>query len=206
MSRRPSYAPQRILAAATDLFAAQGYEATTMQQIASKAKVSKGLAHHHFQNKQNLLLTIMLAFYKEQYEALREARDRSDDPRQQLHDILEAFVRHINANPQAPRITQRLSPYDPDVVEAMQSAQRPLHRLVLDKVSELVPEQGAHSARQLMMSFIGIAQYHITHGQLLAPLFEGDAYTPDIIDERLQHLHWMVDAVLDRVEAGREGS
>ena len=45
----------RILSAALDLFSAQGFHGTSMQQIATAAGVSKGLLFHHFADKARLL-------------------------------------------------------------------------------------------------------------------------------------------------------
>lgn len=44
-----------ILASAGALFAQNGYEATTMQDITQNAQLSKGAAYHHFKSKQEIL-------------------------------------------------------------------------------------------------------------------------------------------------------
>jgi AcrR family transcriptional regulator len=49
----------RILAAASDLFAAQGYEATTMQQIVKAAGTSIGNVYFYFPDKAALMLALI---------------------------------------------------------------------------------------------------------------------------------------------------
>jgi AcrR family transcriptional regulator len=49
----------RLLAAARKLFARQGYESTTMQQIVREADTSIGNAYFYFKNKEELLKTLL---------------------------------------------------------------------------------------------------------------------------------------------------
>ena len=46
---------QRILDAAGQGFAANGYAKTTVEDVASRAGVSKALVHHHFGTKERIL-------------------------------------------------------------------------------------------------------------------------------------------------------
>ena len=72
----------QILAAARDLFARQGYELTSIDQIAAAAKVAKSSVFAHFGDKANLLAALGLS----QIEALAEAGRQGDasDPAQSL--------------------------------------------------------------------------------------------------------------------------
>lgn len=49
----------RILAAARKLFAQQGYEATTMQQVVREARTSIGNAYFYFENKEELVKALV---------------------------------------------------------------------------------------------------------------------------------------------------
>ncbi|WP_125767790.1 TetR/AcrR family transcriptional regulator [Lapidilactobacillus wuchangensis] len=64
MTKRLPEDPQkkaRMLAAAIQLFAAQGYEVTHVDQIAQQAAVSKGLVFKYFVNKEQLYLAALTA-------------------------------------------------------------------------------------------------------------------------------------------------
>jgi len=54
--RRPDKRPVEISEAALEIFATQGYEATTMDEIASKSGVSKGTIYLYFPSKEDLLV------------------------------------------------------------------------------------------------------------------------------------------------------
>lgn len=51
-------ARQSIVAAATELFARRGYEATSVQEIVAAAEVTKGALYHWFGSKSELLTSI----------------------------------------------------------------------------------------------------------------------------------------------------
>jgi AcrR family transcriptional regulator len=53
----PADARNAIMEAAVVLFAERGFHGTTMRDIAERARVSQGLLHHHFGNKEGLWRT-----------------------------------------------------------------------------------------------------------------------------------------------------
>jgi len=60
MHREASIEPrQEILRAAARLFQQQGYDATSMNDVAALLKLSKGGLYHHFQSKDEILFHIM---------------------------------------------------------------------------------------------------------------------------------------------------
>ncbi|MCS7178730.1 MAG: TetR/AcrR family transcriptional regulator [Anaerolineae bacterium] len=67
---------ERILAAAEECFARQGYEATGVAAICQRAGVSKGAFFHHFPTKQAVFLALLerwLTGLEQQLEELRHA-------------------------------------------------------------------------------------------------------------------------------------
>jgi len=55
VSRWQPHASQRVVVAALDLFAAQGYENTTVIEIAKRAGVTKSTFFRHFSDKRQVL-------------------------------------------------------------------------------------------------------------------------------------------------------
>lgn len=71
--RDPKATRKAILQAAEELFVDRGFAATSMNDIASSAGVTKSLIHHHFGNKQDLWAELkrhLLAHYAEVQMAL----------------------------------------------------------------------------------------------------------------------------------------
>src|ERR1700739_4507230 len=57
--RRKDARPQELLAAALDLFVERGYAATRLDDIATRAGVSKGTLYLYFTNKEDLFKAVV---------------------------------------------------------------------------------------------------------------------------------------------------
>ncbi len=92
--RAASYDDQRelILARAAELFARQGYTATTMNQVAAACGVTKPTLYHYVADKQSLLLHIA-AGHVQRLEALsREVQALQLEPQARLRALIERFM------------------------------------------------------------------------------------------------------------------
>ena len=66
---------EMILAAATKLFAHQGFNQTATSEIARKAGVAQGTVFHHFKSKENLLIAICDELIGEYITGMKKAAD-----------------------------------------------------------------------------------------------------------------------------------
>jgi AcrR family transcriptional regulator len=64
--------PQEIVAAAFEEFAANGYAATRLEDVAARAKVSKGLPYVYFKTKEELFKAVILSVITPHFDAIRE--------------------------------------------------------------------------------------------------------------------------------------
>lgn len=90
--------PERILAAAAELFAAAGFHATSVRDIASRAQANVAASHYHFGSKEDLYLRV----FRDQFAdaSARLAKDAPIPPparlkrlsRNELADILRARI------------------------------------------------------------------------------------------------------------------
>jgi AcrR family transcriptional regulator len=118
---------ERILAAAVDLFAEHGFEATSLQQIADVLPVTKAALYYHFRSKDDLLAALVEPIFADLETRLRAARIGRPSPaarRAALTDFLDGLIAHrqmigfvtrdpaIRANPvvlaRADRIHERI--------------------------------------------------------------------------------------------------
>jgi AcrR family transcriptional regulator len=81
-----------VLAAALDLFASNGYDATSVQQIVERAGVTKGALYHYFAAKEDILVEIYSTVFVERLAALEAIVERDDDPLVTLRAIIEDVV------------------------------------------------------------------------------------------------------------------
>lgn len=99
-------ARQRLLDAAIEAFAQNGYHATTTRDIASRAGMSPAAVYVHHASKESLLYAVSLAGHLETLALVEQAAARSDNPVQRLRDLVYDFtVWHAKSSPRA-RIVQ----------------------------------------------------------------------------------------------------
>jgi TetR/AcrR family transcriptional repressor of bet genes len=92
---RPSNTEQRraqIVSGLRSVMAEHGYDGASVPAIAEAAGLSPGLVHYHFQNKQEILLSLideLGALVRARYERRAQA---ASSPRARLHAFLDAHV------------------------------------------------------------------------------------------------------------------
>ena len=64
--------PQEIVAAAFEEFAAKGYAAARLEDVATRAKVSKGLPYLYFKTKEELFKAVIRSVITPLFDAMRE--------------------------------------------------------------------------------------------------------------------------------------
>ncbi|EST39766.1 TetR family transcriptional regulator [Streptomycetaceae bacterium MP113-05] len=84
--------PQRLLAAATRLFADQGYDRTSVQEIVEAAGVTKGALYHYFGSKDDLLHEIYGRLLRLQQERLDAVAHRDAPVEERLRDAAADVV------------------------------------------------------------------------------------------------------------------
>ncbi|MCP2169442.1 transcriptional regulator, TetR family [Goodfellowiella coeruleoviolacea] len=91
--RTPSATQERILAAAVKLFAAKGFDATSVAEVVAEAGVTKGALYHYFTAKEELLYQIYRSLLAEQTAQLARILDAGGDPADMLRAVLVGLVR-----------------------------------------------------------------------------------------------------------------
>jgi AcrR family transcriptional regulator len=86
---------QQLFAVALELFAERGYRATTMDDVAEAAGVTKPLVYQHFSSKRALYLELVDSVSAELLAAIAEAAARADGPRQQVELGFAAYFRMV---------------------------------------------------------------------------------------------------------------
>src|SRR5690554_6481387 len=83
---------RRILAAALDLFAEQGYDATSVSEVVIRAGVTKGALYHYFGAKEDLLYEIYRGLLDQQLADLDHILRTTLDPAAALRAVVENLV------------------------------------------------------------------------------------------------------------------
>ncbi|QEC46195.1 TetR/AcrR family transcriptional regulator [Baekduia soli] len=115
---------ERIEQAAVQLFARNGYTATTVEDIARAAGVTKPMLYRHFESKQELCVALL----ERSRDALIAAAlgrftPGMADPAPQVPAMLEAWLGHVEQHPDEARLLLAPIGGDPEVARV----QRDLH-------------------------------------------------------------------------------
>ena len=93
MHREATVEPrQEILRAAARLFQQQGYDATSMNDVAAALKLSKGGLYHHFQSKDEILFHIMSHAMDITEERVINTARRVEGPEERLRTLIRLHI------------------------------------------------------------------------------------------------------------------
>ncbi|HJV28666.1 MAG TPA: TetR/AcrR family transcriptional regulator [Aromatoleum sp.] len=96
---------QIILNAAAELFSAQGYDRTSIRDIARRVGLLPGSVYHHFASKDELYLAVHREGFHRVMSAVTSAISESDDPWERLRCACEVHVQLIVEGPPVERVT-----------------------------------------------------------------------------------------------------
>ena len=147
-----------IIVTSLELFAKRGYSGTTTEQIAAKARISKGLIFAHFATKEEILFAIldeqmqrvMPLFFSEKDE--RPAKER-------FASLIESWLNMIKEEPLLLRLSLQLS-LDDEYRKLMKEKGKKYFEAFVDRLVRLIREMGSDKPRLdcflLMFVFDGI--------------------------------------------------
>ena len=84
---------QEIISAAESVFFSQGYENSTMDDVAKKVELSKGTLYLYFNSKEELLLIIVKKAFVKLHELFVEHTEKENDGLCKIRATGEAFIR-----------------------------------------------------------------------------------------------------------------
>ncbi len=90
-----------ILAAATTVFAREGYRSADVQRVADLAGVGKGTVYRYFPTKEALFRAALKRCLDRLRACSEAARAGADDPLAQLRAVLRAYFGFFDDNPEA---------------------------------------------------------------------------------------------------------
>ncbi|MEU1347071.1 TetR/AcrR family transcriptional regulator [Streptomyces sp. NPDC005775] len=96
-----------LLATAAEVFAAQGYNATTVRRIADAAGMLAGSLYYHFDSKESMLDEILSTFLNELWEGYDAVLDAGLGPRETIEALVTESFREIDRHRAAVAIYQK---------------------------------------------------------------------------------------------------
>ncbi len=184
---RKSERRRQLLETAQQLFAAQGYQATTTEQVAAAAGVSETVLHRHFESKKDLLLAVLRGLREAILDRWRSAAAGHEEPLAKLHAIAELCLDRGDEHALGLRLAHRavFEIVDPDVVTELRGFYLDCESLLAQIIAE---GQQAGVFRRTVEPRVGAwevlrsaAGYTLTL-PLDIPLYEEPDYLPRAIE------------------------
>ena len=85
---------KKILDIAGKLFAEQGFEKTTIRDIAKAAKVNTAMLYYYFEDKEDLVFQTLYETLSEGLEHVKKIAQNNKNGREKLLDITEAYAQY----------------------------------------------------------------------------------------------------------------
>jgi TetR/AcrR family transcriptional regulator len=200
--RDPARTRGKILAFATEEFAARGFDGARVDAIVARCGISKNLLYHYFESKEALFISVM----ERAYAAMRERQNAvllgGDDPVADMRTLVVAMVRHFAASPDfiallaTENIHRAQHIAKSHAIQAMYNPLRAtLRRLVRDGQARGLFRSDVDWV-DLYISISAMASYFVSNRYTLATVLRTDLSTPARLRRRMRHVPDMVIAYL----------
>jgi len=148
----------QLLAAAQDVFVANGYHAAAMDEIAERAGVSKPVLYQHFPGKLELYLALLESHVDALVTSVRQAMESTTDNKQRVVAAVSAFYDFVDNEGQAYRMV-----FESDLrgEPAVQQAIERATSASVDAITETIMADAAldrDRARLLAVGLTGLSQ------------------------------------------------
>jgi AcrR family transcriptional regulator len=198
VSAVPSTA-ERILDAAEDLFAAGGYSATSLGEVADRVGIRSPSLYNHFRNKEALYAAVLERLLIEFTGPLEELR-AGPVTRERLFHWLETLVRQHHANPNLARLLQHAAlAGGPQAGEMIERLFRPMFQAG----SEALDEEGysrlfkAGLQPWAVMAFNNLVMSYVTMAPMYRDLLDQDPFSEESLARQLELIKMLLRAVFD---------
>ena len=174
---------RQLLDQALEVFAARGFHATSMSDVAEAAGVTKPVLYQHFASKRDLYLELLDDVGGQLQSSILEATGAAEGPRQQVEAGFAAYFRHVSTHRSAFTLLfgsgARL---DGEFTEAVQRVEVAIAAAVAALIDADIGDQ---HRRILAFGVIGLAESTSRHW-----IAEDLDLDPDLLARQVGALAW----------------
>lgn len=197
--RDPDASQQRILAAATEVFAAQGLDGARVDDIAERAGINKRMLYHYFGNKDELFGAVLDDVYETICRDSAALDLATGTPPAALTRLVDFAVDFYLDNRHAITLLNAENLHRARHLKNS-SRVRAIHRPFEEMIDNLLDRGVANgdfrrgmNGPQIYMSIVGLIYYYLSNGHSLSVFFDRDLYEPEAIRTWRRHIHEVID-------------
>lgn len=132
---------QSILTAAHQIARQEGWPALTIRKVADAIEYSTPMIYEYFANKEEILLELMRDGYRQLIASTQQARFSTEDRRERLFKIVDAYWDFAQSNPELYQIMNGLGGVPLDIQETARVG-REAGRVSLEALEDWAQENG----------------------------------------------------------------
>jgi TetR/AcrR family transcriptional regulator len=195
-------AREKLLEAATDLFARQGVAATTFAMIAERAGLTPAMLHYYFRDRSQLLDAVVKERLSQLIRSVWGPVDETETPAEVLSGVVDRLLQGIEQMPWVPSTWMREVLNEGGLLRS-----RVLRHLPFDKIGILsqsvAREQAAGTVNRdvdpglIVFSLIGLVMMHMATINFWAEIFHRKAPGRDAVGRHITGL------LLSGIQPGR---
>jgi AcrR family transcriptional regulator len=181
-----------ILDAAEALFAARGYDATSLTEVGAAAGVSRGTPGYFFGSKADLYRAVLDRAFGEVREAVRAGRARalasSQSPEVILAGAVSDYFDFLAARPNFVRLIEREALSGDGEIEGVGHLSAGQEALAAISAELGLDDAESGDAAQLLLSIIALCWFPLIHARTVAPAVGGEFTTAADFERRKRHV------------------
>jgi AcrR family transcriptional regulator len=153
---------KKILTTARRLFSKQGYDATTVDDIAKESEFNKALIYYYFKNKSGLYSEVMSGLFNAIYDAVVEGERDCTNAIEELEVFINSYTAHAYKNPYFSALLLReLSNSGAHVPEMMFTSMRRVYSLLIDILKRGESEKVFSTSVPMIVHFMIIGSINL---------------------------------------------
>lgn len=203
---RPTVTRERIVRAAYDEFAENGYDGARIDRIVERAEISKNLLYHHFSGKEELFVRVMEIVYQEMRLCHQDLELVDLDPRVAMARLVSHTFKHFVDTPHAVSLMNSENLHRAAHIRKSKLI-RNMYNPLLDNITRILSRgQAAGYFRDnvdpidLYISISGLGYFFLANQHTLGTIFNRKLTTAQGIRARHDHIVEMVLAYLHQKE------
>ncbi|MEW5807078.1 MAG: TetR/AcrR family transcriptional regulator [Acidobacteriota bacterium] len=98
---------QRIITAASEVFAEEGFAGARVDEIARRARINKAMLYYHFGDKASLYAAVILSVIHGTWERIGDSIEAASSSEDKLRTLITGIAQAATASPHYPRLILR---------------------------------------------------------------------------------------------------
>jgi len=195
--RDPDASQRRILAAATEVFAAQGLDGARVDEIADRAGINKRMLYHYFGNKDALFASVLDELYETICRNSAALDLNNGSAPEGLARLVDFVVAYYLDNPHAITLLNAENLHKARHLknsEHIGAIRLPFEEMLEDLIARGVASgdfRPGISGARLYISIVGLTYYYLSNGHSLSVFFDRNLYDRKELKAWRQHIHEM---------------